>query len=119
MSDPATYHLDPDRVYHALVQAGEEWAEKQAAADLYEETKATVLAELKNQVQAESGTEKLSEAARETKARAMPEYRLHLTKMVAARKEANISRVRYDAQKMLAELRRTEASTRRAEMTLR
>jgi hypothetical protein len=119
MSDPATYHLDPDKVYHSLVQAGEEWADKESAASLYEETKSTVLAELKNQVQAELGEKPLSEAARETKARAMPEYRLHLTQMVAARREANIARVRYDTQKILAELRRTKESTERAKMTLR
>jgi hypothetical protein len=113
MSDPATYHLDPDRVYNSLVKAGEEWADKQSAADLLEETKKSVLAELTNQCEGKS------HAVKESTALALPEYRLHLANMVKARRDANICRVRYEAQKMLAELRRTEASTRRAEMTLR
>ena len=105
--------FDPDRIYKQLADAGEDWADKQAAAELLEETKKSVLAELMN---AEVG---LSVSARESNALANPAYRLHLTNMVAARREANRARVRYDSMKVLAEMRRTQESTRRAEINLR
>jgi hypothetical protein len=38
---------------------------------------------------------------------------------VTARKAANKARVRYDSARVLAELRRSQESTRRAEMTMR
>jgi hypothetical protein len=38
--------FDPNRIYHEIVTAGEDWTDKEAAAELLEETKKTVLAEL-------------------------------------------------------------------------
>ena len=104
--------FDPDRIYKQLTDAREDWSDKNAAAELLEETRKTVLAELANK---EHGSQNAKEAA----ALANPVYKLHITNMVVARKEANRARVRYDAMKVLAELRRTEQSTRRAEMGLR
>jgi hypothetical protein len=95
-----------------LSDAGEDWADKEAAAELLEETKKTVLAEL---MSSEQGTN----ADRERRALANPAYKLHLTNMVAARKEANRAKVRYDSGKVLAEMRRTQESTRRAEANIR
>lgn len=111
MSEPQPF--DPDRIYHNIVGAGEAWADKEAAAELLEETRKTVLAELVNGLPAN-----LSMAAREMTALADAAYRLHVTQMVAARKEANKARMRYDAVKVLAEMRRSQESTRRAEMRL-
>ena len=105
--------FDPDRIYRQLAETGEEWADKQAAAELLEETRKTVLAELMNKEQG------LSMSARESNALADPVYKLHVTNMVTARKEANRARVRYDSMKVLAEMRRTQESTRRAEINLR
>ena len=106
-------NLDSNRAYDALIRAGDDWADKNAAADLLEETKKSVLAKLKNEADAKS------EAARESLALCHQDYRAHLESMVEARKQANRARVRYDAAKVLAEMRRSEESTRRAEMTLR
>jgi len=106
--------FDPDKIYHNIVTAGEEWADKEAAAELLEETRKTVLAELVN-----SQPSSMSMAARESQALADPAYRLHITNMVVARKEANKARMRYDAVKVLGEMRRSQESTRRAEMNLR
>lgn len=105
--------FDVDKFYHSVVEAGNDWSDKNAAADLLEETKKSVLAELSNQAAGASN------AAKETLALADPVYRLHITHMVRARQEANRARVKYDAMKMLAELRRSQESTRRAEMSLR
>ena len=105
--------LDSDRAYDALIKSGEEWADKDAAASILEETKKSVLARLKNEAKGKS------DAASETLALASPEYEEHVTQMVEARRQANKARVRYDSAKVLAEMRRSEESTRRAEMTFR
>lgn len=104
--------LDPDKTYDALIRAGEEWADADAAASLLEEAKKSVLAKLINEAEG-------SVNAREYKALADPEYRKHVEGMVTARKVANKKRVRYDSAKVLAELRRSEESSRRAEMGMR
>ncbi len=103
----------PERIYQEIVSSGQDWADKNAAAELLEETKKSVLAELINGA---SGT---SQSAKESMALADPAYRLHLTNMVTARKQANIARMKYDAVRVLAEMRRTQESTRRAEANIR
>lgn len=104
--------MDSEQIYNRLVKAGEEWADLDAAASLLEETKKSVMAKLINEAEG-------SVNAREYKAMADPEYTKHVEGMVTARKQANKARVRYDSAKILAELRRSEESTRRAEMSLR
>ena len=104
--------FDPEAIFRRLNEAGDDWVDKNAAAEILEETKKTVLAEI---MQGFQGTT----AERERNALADAAYKLHLAKMTAARKEANSVRVKYDAVRVLAEMRRTEASTRRAEMMLR
>lgn len=104
--------FDPEAIFRKLEETGCDWTDKNAAAELLEETKKTVLAELMTGYQGSS-------AERERCALAAPAYKLHLTNMVTARKDANRARVRYDSMKVLAELRRTEQSTKRAEMNLR
>lgn len=104
--------FDPEKIYHQLNEAGEEWADKDAAANILEETKKTLLAELMQGFQG-------SNAERERCALAETTYKLHLKNMVAARKEATRARVRYDSMRVLAEMRRTQESTRRAEANIR
>lgn len=105
--------FDPDQVYEAITKAGDDWADKQAAADLLEETRKSVLAKL--MVDAAHTTH----SGKEMLALADPEYKRFVEGMVLARKAANKARVRYDSAKVLAELRRSQESTRRAEMNLR
>src|SRR4026208_2098157 len=97
--------FDPEAIYQKLASAGEEWADKEAAAEILEENKKTVLAEIMAGFQG-------STAERERCALADSAFKLHLKNMTAARREANRARVRYDSMKVLAEMRRTEASTR-------
>lgn len=105
--------LNSDRAYESLVETGEDWADKDAAATLLEETKKTFLAKLKNEAKAKS------DAAAETVALCDPAYVEHIETMVEARRVANRAKVKYDSAKTLAELRRSEESTRRAEMQIR
>lgn len=105
--------INPDEILERLRLAGEEWADKDAAANALEETKPSVLAELTNQADGSS------EAQKKSLALADPSFKLHLAKMVDARKEANRSKVRYETGKIWAELVRTRESTKRAEMNNR
>lgn len=106
--------MNPDEIYRRLVDTGEDWADKNAAADLLEESKKAVLAEMV--VVLLPNCKSVTEA--DTRALGSKQYREYLTAMVAARRAANRARVTYDSAKTLAELRRTEAATRRAEMQL-
>lgn len=72
-----------------------------------------MLAELMNNAAGQTS------AAKEQAALSDPVYRLHITNMVAARREANKAKMKYDATKVLSEMRRSQESTRRAEMNLR
>ena len=104
--------FDPEAIYQKLVDAGMEYADKDAAANILEETKKTLLAEIMQGFQG-------SNAERERCALADTTYKHHLKTMVAARREANRARVRYDSARVLAEMRRTQESTRRAEANIR
>lgn len=105
--------LNAEGIYGKMIEAGLAWADLNAAANLLEETKKTVLAKLMRESDATSA------AGKEMYALADDSYRAHVTTMVTARKQADKARVRYDCAKVLSELRRSEESTRRAEMTLR
>lgn len=105
--------MNPDEIYNAIIKAGEEWADAEAAASLLEETRKSVLARLMN----ESAIASLG--GKEMVALADHEYKAFVEGMVTARKAANKARVRYDSAKVLAELRRSQESTRRAEMQIR
>lgn len=105
--------FDPDKTYNALVKAGEEWADANAAADALEEMKKSMLAKLMlDSVGTSLGQKEMLALADES-------YSDYLTNMVNARKAANKARVRYDSAKTLAELRRSQQATARAEMTMR
>jgi len=104
--------FSPNEIAERMRLAGEEWSDLDAAANMLEETRKSVLAELVNQ--SKGG----SIAAKESEALANPAYRLHLTNMVNARREANRARVKYDTSRMWVELVRTSEATKRAEMKI-
>lgn len=103
--------LNPEKLAAEIAKAGETWADAEATASQLEELKKVVLAELMNGMDG-------SVAARETAALATPEYKNHIVGMVSARHTANRAKVRYKALEVLAELKRSQESTRRAEMQL-
>ena len=105
MTHPKTWS---DSVYEKLMAAGEAWADANAAADILEETKNTVLAQLA------ADSNESSVAAKENYARAHPDFDRHLRAMVNARKAANRAKVVYDSAKVWVECKRTESANERA-----
>jgi len=102
--------LNPDQVYQKLIDAGEYWADADAAASMYEETKKSVLAQLMSDC---GGS---THAERERMALATEIYQSHVEQMVQARKEANRALVKYKSIQVWADLKRTQESTRRKEI---
>ena len=104
--------MNINELYDKLVKSGEDWAEKEAAASLLEESKKAVIAQIKVDSAASS------DAAKETEALASAEYIEHVEQMVKARKAANVAKVNYEAQKTYVDLKRTAEANKRAEMRL-
>lgn len=100
--------FQPQDIYEDLVKLGTEWADAEEVADLLEETKKTLIAQLAAECQEKSV------AAKEAYAYAHKEYVEHLKVMTSARKTANRAKVRYDSRRVFAELLRTQAATERA-----
>jgi len=106
--------IDPDKIYQHIMSAAKEWTEADAEARRLKALDKIVLAEITNQQD-----QSLSYAVRVSMALASPEYRLHITNMVNAKTLANSTFARYKAAQSLAELRRSQESSRRAEMGIR
>lgn len=104
---------DPDRIAARIVELGDDWADRDAAASQLEEARKSILAA------ATMSAEGRSHAERETVALASPGYREHVRAMVEARREATRARVRYDSMRLWVDLIRSKESTARAEMALR
>jgi hypothetical protein len=104
--------LDSDRMYAKLIEYGEAWADAKAAYQALDGATASVLADL---TQGYRNTE-TNRAEAETMARRSPQYRDHLASVSVANKAYLRSQVRYESLKTLIELRRSEESSRRAEM---
>lgn len=107
-------NLDPRSIFDRLVMLGEEWADAHAAASFLEETQKPLLARLTLENMDGSTTR----AQAEVEALAADEYNRHLDRMVAARRKANVARVRYQSAQVWAELLRSANANRRAEMQM-
>ena len=101
-------NLNPNEIYEKLVTAGNEWSEANYAAELLEESKKSLLAQLMTKSAAPS------RVAAETKALASFAYKEHIELMVSARRDANKARVKYDSARVYSELLRTQAANERA-----
>ena len=104
--------MDVNELYHKLTQYGNDWADKQAAYNILEDTKNAVLAKLMLKSQA------TSVAAREIEAKASQEFTDHVKETQEAMKAALKAKVQYESIKIWIELRRSEEATRRVEMRL-
>lgn len=100
--------MDANALYHKMEQAGSEWADLQSAANVLEDTRHSVLAQLMLKSQAQSV------AAREMEARASEEYQAHVRATQKAAAEALKAKVKYEAIKVWIDLKRTESANERA-----
>lgn len=106
--------INPAGIFERLVTLGEAWGDANAAAAMLEEMQKPLLSKLTIQ-QMEGG---VSRALAETEALASDEYGRHVERMVAARREANLCRVRYQSGQVWAELLRSANANRRAELAM-
>ena len=106
--------LDPDKIYHEVSTAGEDWADKKAAFEALDDVTKSVLADITGRFM----DGKISRTEAERYALASQDYREHLASVSKARSEWLRAQVRYDSLKLLADLRRSQESTRRQEMKL-
>ncbi len=104
--------MDADKLFYKLTLAGDDWADKQAAYNILEDTKNAVLAKLMLKSQA------TSVAAKEIEAKASSEFTEHVQTTQEAMKAALKAKVHYESIKTWIDLKRSEEATRRAEMKL-
>ena len=92
--------------------AGEDWADKEAAASVLEDTKGSVMA----QRQAALGDIAVNRA--EQIVRASPEWVNHINQIVQARKEANLAKIHLEVVRMNYMREQAEQANRRTEMRM-
>ena len=107
--------LDPDAIYREVISAGEKWADLKSAYEALDDNTKSVLADIQANF-LDGG--KITKSEAEMRALASGDYKQHLASVSAARKAFLRAQVKYDSLKTLAELRRSQESTRRAEMRL-
>lgn len=105
----------PAELARGFYEHGKDWAEKDGAASLFEETRKTLRSQIALKFLPEAGSVSKSEMMAE----ATHEYIDHVKSMVAARTTANIARAQFDADRAFIDLVRSQESSRRAEMTMR
>lgn len=107
--------FEPEQIFREITDAGEDWADKKAAYEALDDNTKSILADITSNFM----DSKMSRAEAEMRALASGHYKHHLATVSAARKAFLRAQVKYDSLKMLAELRRSQESTKRAEMTMR
>ena len=107
--------LDANQIYESVSKAGEEWADKKAAYELLDDMTSTVRADVTTDFYGSCS----SKAEAQERALASKIYKDHLASLSAARRAWLLAEVKYKSVQLLAELRRSEESSRRAEMNLR
>lgn len=109
--------FDPEAIYREVLKAGETWADTKAAYEALDDNTKSVLADITGNFL--DGASKVSKSEAEMRALSSGLYKNHLATVSAARKEWLRAQVRYESLKMMAEMRRSQESTRRAELGLR
>jgi len=100
---------DPNKIYHAILETGEDWADKKSAYELLNDMSKSVLAQCKK-----LSTGK-SDAERTTDGLANLNYTQHIGDVAEARHAFLHAEVKFKATQSLADAKRTEASNRRTE----
>lgn len=104
--------IDPFKLHAELLRLGEDWADKDAAANLLEETKKTLLGDITNRLLVTMEAHNAAEKA----ALSHKDYKEHIKLMVEAKRVANRAKVRYEGHKTLIEMLRSVNSYNREAM---
>jgi len=107
--------LNATEIYHELEKAGNDWADKKSAHDALDRNTKSVLSDVLVSFM-DSG---LSRAESEARGLSSSTYKNHLASVALAHKAYLQAQVLWNNLQTLAELRRSEESTRRSEMNLR
>lgn len=107
--------LDPDKIRERLVEVGDEWADKKAAYEALDDMTKTNLADAMSNHLPNCGTK----AEAEMRALIDNGYKQHLADKAAARRAWLLAEVKWKTALLWAELRRSQESTKRAEMGMR
>ena len=107
MSDSKPYN--PERVFHALEEAAEAWAQAQLVADQLEKSGEILLAKL--MLEAKDGG--IAVGLCKESARATQRWETHVNGEVVARNKAQRARARYQNMQAFSDARRTQESTLR------
>lgn len=108
-------NFDPTKLAEQLLHHGSEWADKNAAADVLERTKDTLLSQIALKFIPDAG----SVAKAEMMAEATIEYIEHIKSMVEARRISNIAKCQYDTDRTYIDMIRSQEATERALTNLR
>lgn len=108
---------DPQKIYEKLIESGNDWADKKSAfMQLDDFTKSVLAGCISDVPKIDPETKKYRSMADKTElARSDDIYLNHMNTLAEARRAWLFSEVRYKSAQALADGRRTEASTRRAE----
>lgn len=108
----------PDQLIDQVENLGLDWAEKDGAASILEETKKTMLNRLIQEIASSYTTKTPAFAQLESMALHDPRYQEHVTQMTTARKLATMARVKYDMGKARLDMLRSQMATFRQEMAM-
>lgn len=111
--------MDYNELVSTVEDLGTQWANADEEANLLEETKKTLLAQLTMQQQTGSGGGRpMAMNQAETRAMAEPSYKEHIENMVKKRAVANRLKVRYESGKVKIDLLRSLLANERAAMQM-
>lgn len=84
--------MNPNELYRKIVEAGDDWADKECAASMLEEARKSLISQI-------ATTDFANESAvkAEMLARASKQFKEYIVNMCKARREANKAKVRYMA----------------------
>lgn len=108
--------LDVETIYRDISAAGDDWADKKAAYECLDDMTKTIYSDILSDFLPPTCPTK---AEAETRAYASAKYKEHLAAKSAARRAWLMAEVKWKNLNLLAELRRSQESTRRAEMGMR
>jgi len=104
-----------EKLYEEADRLGEDWADKDAAHWVLDETIKNVLSEAIGRVNDQTQ----SRVAKEDEARRDPVFREHLESVETARRAKNVAQIKYKNYLTYIELLRSKAATQREQMKLR